>query len=200
MSSVLRTRRLELVPVTLGLVEAVMFDRRAAVEALAGARLPGRWPGRALIERAFCASLDDIRANPSVRLWGDRLMIAEGPETGGERRIVGSVVFHGCPDADGVVEIGYGVEEASQGLGYASEATVAMVEWALSQPGCEAVTATTLPWHTASVRVLQRAGLRPVGWRDHELLGDLQVFERRVSAEYQPYSASARPLSAAMGG
>lgn len=173
---VLLTPRLELVPITLPLVEAVLLDRRDDVARVAGAKLPERWPGRALIERAFCASLEHVRADPDHRLWGDRLMIARE----GERRIVGSVVFHGAPDEDGVVEVGYGVEGSSQKLGYGSEATCAMVDWALAQPGVRAVTACTLPWHTASVRILQRAGLRPAGWRDHELLGDLQVFERRA--------------------
>jgi len=198
MLSILRTRRLELVPVSLALVEAVLADRRSEVEALVGARLPGRWPGRALIERAFCASLDDIRANPSLRLWGDRIILADGPEPGSERRVVGSVVFHGSPDAEGAVEIGYGIEETSQGQGYASEATVAMVEWALEQPSCFAVTATTLPWHTASVRVLQRAGLRPVGWRDHELLGDLQIFERRAAKDFRAFVREERRGMAAL--
>ena len=78
----------------------------------------------------------------------------------------------------GEVEVGYGVEESSQGLGLGTEATCAMVDWALEQPGVVRVTATTLPWHKASIRILQRAGFRPSGWREHELLGDLQVFER----------------------
>ena len=182
---VLQTRRLELVPITLPLVEAVMLDRRADVLRLVDARLPDRWPGRALIERAFSASLDRVRANPGERLWGDRLMITRD----GDRRLVGSVVFHGAPDASGVVEVGYGVEESSQGMGFGSEATCAMVDWALEQPGVSRVSATTLPWHKASIRILQKAGLRPSGWREHELLGDLQVFERvRV-----PVAALAQP-------
>lgn len=171
---VLQTERLELVPITLPLVEAVMLDRRADVMRLVDAKLPERWPGRALIERAFSASLENVRAAPDVRLWGDRLMITRG----GERRLVGSVVFHGAPDAHGEVEVGYGVEESSQGMGYGTEATCAMVDWALAQPGVTRVTATTLPWHKASIRILQKAGFRASGWREHELLGDLQVFER----------------------
>ncbi|MFO0605338.1 MAG: GNAT family protein [Polyangiales bacterium] len=182
---VLQTPRLELVPITLPLVEAVMLDRRADVVRLVDAHLPERWPGRALIERAFSASLERVRANPDERLWGDRLMVTRE----GERRLVGSVVFHGAPDADGVVEVGYGVEESSQGQGFGSEATCAMVDWALEQPGVTRVAATTLPWHKASIRILQKAGLRPAGWREHELLGDLQVFERvRV-----PVGALAQP-------
>lgn len=173
--SILLTRRLELVPITLELVEAVLLERRADVARVAGARLPEAWPGVALIERAFCASLEAIRADPGGRLWGDRLMITRGED----RRVVGSVVFHGRPCPRGVVEVGYGVEGASQGQGYGSEAVCAAVEWALTQQDVRAVSATTLPWHTSSVRILERAGLRPVGWSFHETLGDLQVFERR---------------------
>lgn len=177
--TVLITERLELVPITLAVVEAVFRNDRVAVEALVDARVPEKWPGRALVERAFSADLDLIRANPSRRLWGDRLMISR-PSEGGERRVVGSVVFHGAPDDDGVVEVGYGVEQSSQGRGYGSEATCAAVLWALTQPGVRAVLATTFPWHTASVKILRRAGLAPSGWREHELLGEMQVFERRV--------------------
>ncbi|MBL8600955.1 MAG: GNAT family N-acetyltransferase [Myxococcales bacterium] len=194
--STLTTRRLQLVPISLELVEAVMADRRDDVERLAGARLPGKWPGRALIERAFCASLERIRANPGLRLWGDRLMLAHEDN---EARIVGSVVFHGAPDAHGAVEIGYGVEQSSQGKGYGSEATLAMVEWALAQEGCEAVTATTLPWHTASVRILERAGLSAVGWREHEVLGDLRLFERRRGDAHARLSHRPNTLARAAG-
>jgi len=175
---VLRTSRLELVPITLDLVEAVMADHCGEVERIAGARFPGTWPGRALIERAFSASVERIRADPSLRLWGDRLMIATTPA--GARVIVGSVVFHGAPDDDGSVEVAYGVEPSSQGMGYGAEATCAMVEWALAQPGVRAVTASTFAWHTASVKILRRAGLVHSGWRDHELLGEIEVFERRA--------------------
>ena len=40
-----------------------------------GAKIPAAWPGRVLVERAFSASLEAIRADPDTRLWGDRLMI-----------------------------------------------------------------------------------------------------------------------------
>jgi [ribosomal protein S5]-alanine N-acetyltransferase len=176
--TIVRSARLELAPITLAMVEAVMADDCGAVEALAGARFPDRWPGRALIERAFSASMERIRDNPTLRLWGDRLMIATRPP-GHERIIVGSVVFHGAPDDDGVVEIAYGVEPSSQGQGYGAEATCAMVEWALEQPGVRAVTASTFPWHTSSVKIIRRAGMVHCGWREHDLMGELEVFERR---------------------
>ncbi len=170
------TPRLVLEPITLALVEATFRGDRAAIEALIRARVPEAWPGRALIERAFSASLDDIRRDPEARLWGDRLMITMEPE----RVVVGSVIFHGRPD-DGMAEIGYGVEDQWQRDGYASEATRACVSWALEQPGIAGVTATTPPWHVASIRVLEKSGLVRVGPEDHDTLGEVVRFSVRKS-------------------
>ncbi len=176
--SLLLTPRLRLVPVTVAMVEAVMAGRREDAEALVQARLPERWPNPDLVERAFTASLDAIRADPEVRLWGDRVMVLPG--TPGEAdRVVGSVVFHGQPGPEGVAEIAYGVEEASQGQGYATEAVGASVDWAFAQPGVRAVQAATFAWHLPSLRVIEKCGMARVGTRDHEVLGEMLVFERR---------------------
>ena len=171
------TPRMILQPMTLPLVEAVFRGDRAALEDIAGAKIPAAWPGRVLVERAFSASLEAIRADPDTRLWGDRLMITRNVE-GGERLVIGSIIFHGKPGASGVVEIGYGVEESWQGKGIASEGTRAAVEWALEQPGVRMVGATTPPWHTASIRVLEKAGLLRIGTEDHDALGEVLRFER----------------------
>lgn len=168
------TSRLELQPITLPVVEAVMLGRRSDAEVAIGAKLPAAWPGRALVERAFTASLERIRSDPETRLWGDRVVILPGEE----RRVVGSVVFHGAPDPRGVVEIAYGIEEGSQGQGYATEATLACVEWAFAQPKVRIVRATTPTWHMASRRVLEKIGMRHVGTTDHEMLGELMEWER----------------------
>lgn len=173
---VLETQRLILEPITLPLVEAVFAGHRAELEAAARAKVPAAWPGRALVERAFCASLERIREDPARRLWGDRLMITRGAE----RLVVGSVVFHGHPP-DGVAEVGYGVEESWQNKGLATEATRACVEWALAQEGVRGVRATTPPWHVASIRVLEKSGLARAGAELHDALGEVLVFERMKS-------------------
>lgn len=184
--TLLRTKRLELVPMTLEMVEAVMLGRRGDSEVFAGARMPERWPNHELIERAFPISLDEMRADPAARLWGARVMITGGgPGQEGapaeERRVVGSVVFrHGYPD-DGVAEIAYGVEEGSQRRGYATEAVTACVAWALAQDGVRAVQAATFEWHQPSVRVLRASGMTHVGAREHETMGEMAVFERESS-------------------
>ncbi len=160
---------------TLAIVEAVMEGRREETERLVGARMPEAWPGRALVERAFSASVEHVRADPDRRLWGDRVMIART----GLRRVIGSVVFHGAPDEEGFVEVAYGVEQESQQQGYATEGTLASVEWALAHPGVRAVRATTPSWHTPSRRVLEKCGFRLAGVRESEaMLGELLEFER----------------------
>jgi RimJ/RimL family protein N-acetyltransferase len=169
---ILHTERLILEPISLQLVEAVLKGDRKLSEELAQATFPSEWPGPAVIERAFKAYPDAIRADPTRRLWGDRLMITRH----GERRIVGSVIFHGFPE-DGIAEVGYGVDRGSQGQGIATEGTRACVLWALEQPGIRAVRATTFTWHRASVRVLEKVGMRQIGSDEHELLGELLIFE-----------------------
>jgi RimJ/RimL family protein N-acetyltransferase len=167
------TARLELIPVTLEAIEAVIAGDKPRAERAVGAAFPPEWPNRELIERGFPFSLDAIRADPVTRLWGDTLVLArEGP-----RRVVGSVVFHGKPTA-GVAEVGYGIEEGSRGQGLAVEATRACVEWAIAQPGVTAVQATTFPWHAASLGVIRRLGMNAVGSREHPVFGELLVFER----------------------
>ncbi len=169
----LKTARLDLVPITVALVEAVYEGRRADAERILGATLPDAWPGRALVERAFYAELEAIRRDPNVRLWGDRVMITRDLPV----RAVGSVVFHGAPDHDGAVEIAYGVETDSQSRGYATEAVCASVAWALEQPDVRVVRAATPPWHRGSQRVLEKCGMRRVGSRESPI-GEIEEWER----------------------
>jgi ribosomal-protein-alanine N-acetyltransferase len=175
--SPLETPRLTLVSLTIRIVEAVIGGRREDAEALVGARMPERWPNRELVERAFSSSLDAIRENPAASLWGDRVLIAR--DDAGDSHVLGSVIFHGKPGDDGIAEIAYGVEEGSQGRGYATEAVGACVAWALAQVDVRAVQATTFGWHRASLRVIEKVGMRKIGVREHETMGQLLVFERR---------------------
>lgn len=185
------------------MVEAIFFDREAELQELVEATLPYPWPGRTLIERAFCADLNAIREDPEHRLWGDRFIVGladrdaphrrhnaeveqgERPDDGSQldeatrsRRVLGSVIFHGRPDLEGVVEVAYGIERHSQGQGVASEALSAQVHWALGQRGVRTVRATTPPWHAGSRRVLEKCGFVHVGEDEHEALGEVVVYAR----------------------
>ncbi len=157
----------------LGIVEAVLLGQRQEAEKLTGAVMPDRWPNPELVERAFAMTLDAVRASPETRLWGARVLVAR---IDGERRVVGSLVYKGAPDEDGVVEIAYGIEEASQGQGYATEGVGASVAWALAEGGARAVHASTFAWHRASVRVLEKVGMTAVSVREHDTMGEMLVY------------------------
>lgn len=162
-SAVLLTPRLELRSITFEQAVAILEGRRRQeIEALVGAEMPWQWPTRVLVEQVFRASLSDIVDDPDARLWGDRFIVTrEGPP-----KVVGSVIFHGRPGVDGVGEIGYGIEETSQGQGIATEALGACIKWALAQPECRLIRAETSAWHKPSMRVLEKIGLRVVGEHD----------------------------------
>ncbi len=67
----------------------------------------------------------------------------------------GLVGFKGNPDANGEVEIGYGIDPIYQSRGYMSEAVKALVEWAFSHPECKAINATNVvPNNFPSQKVL----------------------------------------------
>ena len=96
-----------------------------------------------------------VRADPGHLVWHTNWQLrrrADGV-------VVGGACFKGPPNAVGQVEIGYGVEPAEQGRGYATEAVKRLVRWAFQQPGVQTVVAETAVENVASQRVLEKAGL-----------------------------------------
>lgn len=73
----------------------------------------------------------------------------------------GSACFKGTADANGRVEIGYGLEKAFEKQRYMTETVRALCTWAKQQPGVRHITAETEPDNRASQRILQRAGFHP---------------------------------------
>jgi [ribosomal protein S5]-alanine N-acetyltransferase len=76
---------------------------------------------------------------------------------------VGECGFKGPPNAEGMVEIAYGIEPEHQGRGYATEAAAALVAYAFNQPNVRLVRAHTLPEANASTRVLTKCGFVHLG-------------------------------------
>ena len=74
---------------------------------------------------------------------------------------VGNCAFKG-PPTDGVVEIAYGIDEAQQCKGYATEAAAALTNFAFDQK-VPTVRAHTLPQPNASTRVLTKCGFHHLG-------------------------------------
>jgi predicted acetyltransferase len=88
---------------------------------------------------------------------------------------VGLVGFKGMPNANGEAEIGYGMHPNFQNKGYMTEAVMALVDWALAQPECTAVTAETESDNLSSIRVLEKVGMRKVGVGNGRLLWKIEM-------------------------
>ncbi|MFG2720182.1 GNAT family N-acetyltransferase [Streptomyces sp. NPDC048416] len=71
--------------------------------------------------------------------------------------------FEFCPlddDSPAVVELGYRLNKAAWGRGYATEGSRALVDKGFTDLGVERVTANTMTVNTGSRRVMEKVGLR----------------------------------------
>lgn len=111
---------------------------------------------RAQVSPAWLGLLDGSGpASPWIH--GFRLLTLESG------KVVGHCGFKGPPDAEGVVEIAYGVDPEHQGKGYATEAAQALVNYVSNQGEVHLIRAHTLPEWNASTRVLTKCGFERVG-------------------------------------
>jgi [ribosomal protein S5]-alanine N-acetyltransferase len=147
----LRTERLTLVALTPELARAALEDR-AKLGRMIEARVPETWPGA-----DFARMLPRI-ARASAGAGSTRLIVHAADEM-----LIGETGFHGPPDASGTVEVGYSIVPAYRGLGFAAEATRALIRDALARPGIRKITAECLDDNAASLRVLEKLGMRRVG-------------------------------------
>jgi len=76
---------------------------------------------------------------------------------------VGGCAFKGPPDADGVVEVAYGIDPPHRGRGLATEAAGALAGFAFASGRVRLVRAHTKPDNGASARVLAKCRFRRVG-------------------------------------
>ncbi|PZS39838.1 MAG: hypothetical protein DLM62_06095 [Pseudonocardiales bacterium] len=81
-----------------------------------------------------------------------------------DRTIVGEIGCSVQDDSD-TGYIGYTVVQPCWGHGYATEALRALLAHVLAEPGIHRVVAETMVGHTASRRVMEKAGLRHCGAR-----------------------------------
>ena len=109
------------------------------------------------LRQAYTEMLEGSLAHPEIRDFYAVWMMETTDGT-----YIGDLSFKGVAP-DGMVEIGYGTDPAFWNQGYTTEAVIALVNWALSQPGITRVEAETEPDNVASQRVLQKAGFVPTG-------------------------------------
>ncbi|MFN2623877.1 MAG: GNAT family N-acetyltransferase [Chthoniobacterales bacterium] len=81
--------------------------------------------------------------------------------------VIGNSGFAGPPDANGMVEIAYGVVPDYEGKGFATEAAQALIAYAEADARVRTICAHTLPRRNASTRILEKCGFRRTGEVSH---------------------------------
>jgi RimJ/RimL family protein N-acetyltransferase len=83
---------------------------------------------------------------------------------------VGRAGFHGPPDDEGMVEVGYAVDPSYRRRGYGRAALAAMLERAAGDPAIRVVRASVSPGNVASLGLLAQFGFVQVGeqWDDDD--------------------------------
>ena len=151
---IIETNNLRLVPCELIHVEAIERDR-GELGRILNARVHEDWP-------VFPDTMDHVReslkADPSSREWGFRLFVHTR-----ERVLIGEGGYKGRPDKEGVVEIGYAIVPEYRRRGFAYEAAKGLTDYAFSHSEVKIVQAHTLKDGTASMRVLEKVGMKLVG-------------------------------------
>ncbi len=154
-------------------LEALLSGDLAAARTATGAPLT-EWFLSDEVTWLWRMRLDQVRADPAAQDWVVRAVVVE-PEG-----VVGHAGFHGPPDADGAVEVGYTVLPHLRGRGYATAALRALVADAAAVPGVRVVRASVSPDNAASLAVVRRVGFVHVGEQVDEEDGLELVHELRL--------------------
>ena len=135
----IRTPRLDLVPLADGEADAIVAGDREGRAWSAGYPTPGD------LETASWPAPVDPR-------WATLQVVERA--TG---LAIGGIGCHGAP-SDGIVEIGYGIAPEVRGRGLATEALAALVAFLEAQPEVRLVRAASDTDNVPSQRVLERCG------------------------------------------
>jgi ribosomal-protein-alanine N-acetyltransferase len=168
------SERLDLQLMEPDLLDALIGDHRATIDAMADYLIPATFPDQE--QREFLRfRRGQLSADPARYPWSLRAIVLRA-----ERRMVGYVNFHGAPgvndtNTDRAVELGWTVFPADQKRGYATETAVALMAWATAEHGIRHFISSTTPDNAASLRVHEKLGFARTGeFIDGEVIFDLR--------------------------
>lgn len=148
----IQTERLLVITFKVDMMEALL-EGPEVLETWIPYSVPPEYP-MDVYKQFFPYKIERFRQYPEENKW-EGLIIADDTKT-----LIGDIGFKGGPDESGEINLGYSILPAYQGKGYASEAARAMVEWGMKQTGVKKVIATCSIDNWASIRVLEKAGLK----------------------------------------
>jgi [ribosomal protein S5]-alanine N-acetyltransferase len=164
--------RLDLVPMSLELMEALSRGDRDSAQQMVAYRIPADWPHG--MESTLRFRIAIARERPeTLPMLLRALVLRSQPGV-----VVGRIGFHGPVDDDGMLEIGYEVFAPYRRQGYAREAVLAMFRWAQRDPSVLRFRATVSPENAPSRNLVAGLGFVEVGTQWDEEDGEETIFER----------------------
>ena len=185
--------RLGLVLMSPALMRALLAGDWDQAGLLLEAPIPGQWRGedwRWLGQRAGQAE-----ANPSAIAWLPRvLLLRPADDSRQEPLVVGDAGFHGQPDGDGRVEIGYKVIDGHRRRGYAEEAVRALMAWATAEQGVTRFRASISPQNAPSLSLIRKLGFTEASTGQHDRRSEELIFHHDPERE-RPHSRTNNPAT-----
>jgi len=166
---------IRLAPLSLAAMKALVAGELGRASELTGVDLPEFFIEERMIW--LCNyRINQIEADPASAPWLVHVVTAEG-------QAIGHAGFHGPPDENGMVEIGYSVVPEFRRRGYAKAIVRALLERAASEPEVAVVRASISPDNDASLATIAGFGFTKVGeqWDDED--GLELLFERSTRSE-----------------
>lgn len=167
---------------TVPFMRALVAHDLVAAERELGVEVPPGLPDE--LEHFLQYRLGQLEVDPSVLPWLGRAMILT--DEAGSRRLVGTIGFHGAPDDQGRVEVGYRVEPEYRRRGFARESLAALFDWAATTHGIRRFIASISPTNDASLRLAEGFGFVQTGSHIDEIDG----LEIEFEAAWPPRQAS----------
>jgi ribosomal-protein-alanine N-acetyltransferase len=170
--SAIRTSRFELVSMSLAFMRHLAAGDFEAASTEMGATVPPTL--REDLVDFLNYRIPALEADPTIQPWIGRAIVARTGD--GRRAAIGTIGFHGAPDEQGRVEIGYSVEPSWRRRGVATECVDALLSWAEGQ-GVSRFRASVAPDNEPSLAIIRRLGFRQVGSQIDEIDGLELVFD-----------------------
>ena len=151
----IETERLLLVPVTLEITQSLLKGNYDEIKKL-GIESDSMWPTSDTkdILPIINKTLELDREPSGFEFW----MIVKKDE----KIIIGDIGFHGKPNSDGEVEIGFGFIEHERGKGYGYESLIGIMDWLTTKELVKVIKADCLINNNASIRLLEKVGMNEV--------------------------------------
>lgn len=113
--------------------------------------------------------MEKLKRDDTFLGWGPWFVLDKG-----NHKALGDVGFKGKPNEEKTVEVGYGILPLYQNQGIATEAVKEVVRWAFSSGKVERIVAECLVDNSASVKVLQKLGMRRMSIEGNMIYWELE--------------------------